>query len=146
MILGVPDRRESRLAIFYYLNGKLKFVSNPHIFYCREKMQPSKWYYRVDEKLPERIEFKTKYSVNELMYKESAGHIKFNKMCEEYSIQGVADRFGLSINQIKNTKYKRMNPMTKKECFKSLPSLSIVLKLRDVINPDLWYIFPEELV
>ena len=40
---------------------------------------------------------------------------------------------------------KRMNPLTGRECFKILPQAAFIIKLRDVINPDLWYIFPEEM-
>ncbi len=107
-------------------------------------MQPSRWYYKLNEKLPEPVQFTPKYSVDDLMYKESLGHVKFRQMQKQYTVQGLADNFDLNFYQIKNILYKRLNPLTGRECFKILPPAQVIVKLRDVINPDLWYIFPEE--
>lgn len=142
--LGIPDNTESKNAVYYYYNGKYKSIANPHIFQCREKMQPSRWYYKVGEKLPEPVQFTPKYGVEDLMYKESLGHIKFREMQKQYTVQGLADNFDLNFYQIKNILYRRLNPLTGRECFKILPPAQVIIKLRDVINPDLWYIFPEE--
>ena len=143
--LGIPDNAESKNSVYYYYNGKFKSIANPHVFRCREKMQPSRWYYKVGEKLPEPVIFTPKYSVEDLMYKESIGHVKFRELQKQYTVQGLADKYDLNFNQIKNVLYRRMNPLTGRECFKILPQYTFIIKLRDVINPDLWYIFPEEM-
>lgn len=143
--LGIPDTREEKLAVFYYFNGKYKSIANQHIFYCREKMQPSKWYYNVNERLPKKIKFIPKFKAERLMYKETVGHIKLEKLQKEYSMPELCDKFDLNLYQMKNIRYKRINPLTKKECFKILPPASVIIKLRDVINPDYWFIFPEEI-
>lgn len=145
LALGIPDNRQDKLAIYYYYNQKYKSIANQHIFRCREKMQPSKWYYKLTEKLPERIKFTPKHEVQDLMYKESAGHVKFRELQKQYTVQGLADKYDLNFYQIKNILYKRLNPLTGRECFKILPPAQLIIKLRDVINPDLWYIFPDEM-
>lgn len=143
--LGIPDNTESKNSVYYYYNGKYKSIANPHIFLCREKMQPSKWYYRIDEQLPERIDFIPKYGVEYLQHKESIGHIKLEELQKRYTMPGLCNRYDLSLQQMKNVRYRRLNPLTGKECFKILPPASVIIKLRDVINPDYWYVFPEEL-
>lgn len=143
--LGIPNNKKSKYAVYYYYSGKYKSISNPHIFMCREKMQPSRWYYKINEKLPKPVIFTPKFSVDNLMYKESLGHIKFRELQKQYTVQGLADKFDLNFHQIKNILYRRLNPLTGKECFKILPPASVIIKLRDVINPDNWYVFPEEI-
>lgn len=32
-----------------------------------------------------------------------------------------------------------------KQCFKTLPPASVIKNLRDIIDPDYWYIFPDEI-
>lgn len=143
--LGIPDNKDSKNAIYYYYNGKYKSLSNPHIFMCRERMQPSRWYYKISEKLPKPVIFTPKLGVEELMYKESVGHIKFRELQMQYTVQGLADKYDLNFYQIKNILYRRKNPLTGRECFKILPPAAVIIKLRDVINPDYWYVFPEEI-
>ncbi|WP_149554539.1 hypothetical protein [Treponema pectinovorum] len=143
--LGVPDTSLDKKAIFYYLNGHYRFVSNPYIFMCREKMQPAKWYYKVNETLPKRIEFTPKHEAKDLMYLESVGHIKLEELQKKFTMPILCERYNLSLTQMKNIRYKRLHPFTKRECFKILPPASVIIKLRDVINPDYWYIFPDEI-
>lgn len=143
--LGIPNDDYEKKAVFYYLNGHYKFVSNPHIFMCREKMQPSKWYYKINEELPPRINFTPKHKTEDLMYIESVGHVKLEKLQKQYTMPVLCERYGLGLYQMKNIRYRRLNPLTNRECFKILPPASAVIKLRDLINPDYWYIFPDEL-
>ncbi len=143
--LGIPDTTESKNSVYYYYNGKYKFISNPHIFMCREKMQPSRWYYKINEKLPKPVIFAPKFGVEELMYKESVGHVKFRELQKQLTVQGMADKYDLNFYQIKNILYRRFNPLTGRECFKILPPAKVIINLRDVINPDYWYVFPEEI-
>lgn len=143
--LGIPNDAKSKHCVYYYYNGKYKSIANPHIFLCREKMQPSRWYYKVNEKLPEPVAFTPKFTVKDLMYKESVGHVKLRELQKLYTVNGIADKFDLNFYQIKNILYKRLNPLTGRECFKILPPATVIIKLRDIINPDLWYIFPEEM-
>ena len=83
-------------------------------------MQPSRWYYRINEKLPKRINFTPQFD--------------------------VVGRVTLPTNmQLKNIIYKRKHPDTMEEWFKTLPPQDFIIKLRNDINPDYWYIFPEEL-
>ncbi len=143
--LGVPNTTLAKRAVFYYLNRDYKFVSNPYIFMCREKMQPSKWYYKINEPLPPPVNFMPKHKVEDLMYFESIGHIKLEELQRRISMPEICKRYDLSLYQMKNIRYRRLNPITNLKCFKILPPSSVVIKLREVINPDYWYIFPDEL-
>ena len=108
-------------------------------------MQPSRWYYKINEKLPKPVIFIPKFGVEELMYKESVGHVKFRELQKQLTVQGMADKYDLNFYQIKNILYRRLNPLTGRECFKILPPAKVIINLRDVINPDYWYVFPEEI-
>lgn len=143
--IGIPKEWKNKLYVYYYLNGRRKFISNQSIFLCREKMQPSRWYYRINEKLPKRINFTPKFDVSRLVCKESAGHQKLKKMLEHYNMQTFADEYNINLYQLKNIIYKRKHPDTMEEWFKTLPPQDFIIKLRNDINPDYWYIFPEEL-
>ena len=143
--LGIPDTIEAKRAVFCYFSGRYKTIANPYIFLCREKMRPSKWYYKINEELPERISFTPKYDVENLMHKESVGHLKLEELQKFYTMPVFAQKYGLNLYQIKNIRYRRFNPLTSKKCFKIFPPASVIIKLRDIINPDYWYVFPEEL-
>lgn len=143
--LGIPNTTLAKYAVFYYVSGARKSIVNPNVFFCREKMQPSKWYYKINEELPERIKITPKFGIESLMYKESVGHLKLKELQKRYTMPLLAEKYGLNLYQVKNIRYRRLNPLTGKECFKILPPESVIIKLRDVINPDYWYVFPEEL-
>lgn len=147
--IGIPNDINARHQIYHHIyhNDKIKHIlKNKYVFQCRENLQPSKWYYKVTEPLPERIKFTPKFDVSVLRYKESLGHIKLNELKEtySYSLTGLARAFSLDVNQVKNVLFKKWNPLLKKQCFRALPSESFIIQMRDIINPDLWYIFPEE--
>lgn len=146
-LIGIPNELNTRNCFYYYIyhNDKIDhFVRNKYVFLCRKKVQPSKWYYKVTEPLPEKIKFTPKFDVSVLRYKESLGHIKLNELKETYSLRGLVNTFSLDLNQAKNVIFKRWNPLLQKQCFRALPTESFIIKMRNVINPDLWYIFPEE--
>lgn len=143
--LGIPDSLSHKFAIFYYLAGRYRSVTNVNIFMCREKMQPAKWYYKINEPLPKQIKFTPKHSVEDLMYIESLGHIKLKELQDLYTMPVLCEKYDLSLYQMKNIRYKRIHPYTKRECFKTLPGMTVVTKLRELINPDYWFIFPDEL-
>ena len=114
-------------------------------FLCRENMQPARWYYKVGEKLPERISFTPVYTVDDFQYRKTAGLQMLENLRDEYTYSGLAEKFSINYYQLKNMLSKRTNPVTGKRCYKILPQEHFVIKLRDVINPDYWFIFPEEL-
>lgn len=146
-IIGIPNELNEKNSIYYYIyhNDKINhFVRNKYVFLCREKVQPSKWYYKVTEPLPEKIKFTPKFDISVLRYKESLGHIKLNELKETYSLKGLVNTFSLDLNQAKNVIFKKWNPLLQKQCFRALPSENFIIQMRNVINPDLWYIFPEE--
>lgn len=143
--LGIPNNRDIKSYVYYYFNGKNASIGSQYVYMCREKLQPAKWYYKIGEKLPPRIEFTPKFGVEYLQFKESVAHQKFVQLQKEYTIANFAKTYGLSVQQVKNICYKRYSPYLEKKVFKILPPASVITKLRDVIHPDYWFIFPEEL-
>lgn len=143
--LGIEKDSNEKYCMYYYMNGKNQSINNTIIFKCREKMQPSKWYININETLTERIDFKPKFNVEYLYTKETVGHLKLEELQKQYTMQGLVEKYGLNFYQMKNIRYKRVSLITGQECFKTLPPASVIIKLKDVINPDYWFIFPEEL-
>ncbi len=130
-----------------YINGFLDSVSNVHIFRCREKVQPSRWYYQANEAdiLPKPVKFTPKFGPEEILNKDSQGHVILRKLIRQYGADSIADQYGIDRYKLKNTIYRRRRVTDGKQMFKALPSYHFVRALRDVIHPDYWYIFPEEL-
>lgn len=142
--LGIPDEQSSKQNFYYYYNGRTKVLPNTSVFYCREKLRPSKWYYKVGEELPPPLDFTPKHSVKDLPYLDSLGHQKLYELIKQTTLPLFAEQYGFSVYSVKNVIYKRQHQITGKMCFKSLPQEQFIIRLRDVINPDLWYIFPDE--
>ena len=105
---------------------------------------PSKWYIRYGEKLPDRIEFKPKHKLQYLYNNDSLGHKELKKLTEQYTIEGVANLCDLKVMSIKNVLYRTIDKITGKEHFKTFPQQSMIIKMKDEINPDSWFIFPDE--
>lgn len=145
-MLGIPDNRIIKDYIYYYINGTNSSIGPQYVFMCREKLQPSKWYYRHDEELPKRIEFKPKYTWECMRTMETEGLRKLVELRKIHTAKGLEEKFGISFYQIKNILYKRHDPISGKEIYKIFPQKELIIKLREVINPDYWFIFPEELV
>lgn len=143
--LGLERDSNEKYWVYYYMTGKNKSINNIVIFRCREQMQPSKWFINANEELPARVNFTPKFPLDSLFCKESVGHLKLKELQKMYTMQGLIEKYDLNLYQMKNIRYKRINPVTGKECFKTLPPASVIIKLKDVINPDYWFIFPEEL-
>lgn len=138
-------KEEHKINVYYLMYGRSELVNAPNVFICRENMQPARWYYKVGEKLPERISFTPIYTVDDFQYRKTAGLQMLENLRDEYTYSGLAERFSINYYQLKNMLSKRTNPVTGKRCYKILPQEHFVIKLRDVINPDYWFIFPEEL-
>lgn len=142
---GDLDDNNVKKVAFRYLQGRSIDISNKYIFMWRKKIQPSKWYYKYSEPLPEKINFTPKFPPEALIEKESVGHIKLKELQNRYELKGIEAMFGVDYNQLRNILYKRTNPSTGKTYYKTLPQTSMIISLRNVIQPDLWYIFPEEM-
>lgn len=142
---GIPEEESCKYKIFYYYNGRNKSLNPIYVFMCRENIQPSKWFYKVDEKLPRPINFTPKHSVKELQYLDSLGHIKLKELHKKYGLTKLSQMYDLNPQQVKNIMYKRLNPYLKKECFKIMPQDKFIIKMREAINPDYWFIFPDEI-
>lgn len=143
--IGVPDTQNDKNRVFSYFSGRFKKITNRYVFLCREKVQPSKWYYKVGEELPPRINFTPKHSVEDLRHIPTAGIQKFLQLQKEYSLRYLCKIYNLNELQMKNIIYAKFNPETQNKFFRALPPYTVIIPLREVINPDLWFIFPDEL-
>ena len=142
--LGIPHDNAVKQYVYNYYVGRVQLLQHYYVFMCRENIQPSKWYIRYGEKLPDRIEFKPKHKLQYLYNNDSLGHKKLKKLTEQYTIEGVANLYDLKVMSIKNVLYRTIDKITGKEHFKTFPQQSIIIKMKDEINPDSWFIFPDE--
>lgn len=149
--LGVTDEEtkteSGKSQLFKYVNGNKKKPPMTRVYILRDKIQPSYWYYKVKETLPKEIKYKDKgHNVEDLKQIETCGLILLKDMAEKYTLSGIEKLYGYDANEfkIKNTIYKRKSE-DGKMYFKSYPQYSMIRALKDVITPDLWFIFPDEL-
>lgn len=144
--LDVRKTDESTIkAVYIYTLGITKSLTNVYIFRLREKIQPAKWYTLYSEPLPSPTAFKPLLPEERILTDMSVGHMRFRKMVDEYGYSGITQVYGFSKFLINNLLSYRISKKTGIKTFKTLPSYSVIRTLKDVISPDLWYIFPEEL-
>lgn len=127
-----------------YMYDSIAFVKNSTIFQLRTIMQPSKWYYFNNETLPGPIAFNTVYTLEDFYAKDSIGHTLLKEKIIEYGYNRLSSMYSISIDTLKNMIYKRK--YNNKEIFKVFPSFRTIRLLRDIILPDYWYIYEDELV
>lgn len=142
--IGIPESGTAMDSLNSYILGKRPLISS-YVFMTRTAVQPAKWYFVVNEPLPEQINFTPKFTENLLREKETLGHEKLKTLIKLYSTQTIAEKYGFTCDALKNVLYKRKEAETGKMVFKTVPSPEIISAFRHVINPDFWFIFPEEL-
>lgn len=138
---------ESRLKALFttcvlYTRGASRSTRNINVFSLRSIMQPSKWYYRSDEELPPRLSFTPKMNEDDFLCTQSIGHLMFERLA---TCTGIWRKYGFPTDEVKNIRYLRNDSRHGGKVFRSMPSFHVIRTLRNVINPDLWYIFPGEI-
>lgn len=144
--LGLTSQ-ESR-NIFNYVEKNTTILHGSYVFAIREKMQPAKWYYKIDEKLPQKISFtpNKKYTLETFLESDTIGIKMLMDLKKKKGIlQDLCNLYNLNYNQIKNIFYLIADPVTGVRRHKIFPQEKVILSLRDVINPDYWFIFPDEI-
>lgn len=123
-----------------------KIAPNTLIFKLRTVRRPAMWYTTVTETLPEKIEFEDKNDVSMLMIKDSVGHAMLRQIIDEEGVSGVIENYGFqSRHEIDNILYKRKRQRDGRPIFRILPSYVFIRKLKERINPEYWYVFPDEI-
>lgn len=140
---------DNRFNVWYltkYMRGVTQKIGNIYVYYMREAIQPAKWYTKVAEKLSKPVEFKSKgYPAEALRTRDSCGHILLRKLKNDRgSYEAAASFYNVDIVIMQNVMLYAKKDGEKQH--KSLPTDSFIRTFRKFINPDYWFIFPEELV
>lgn len=142
--MGIPAETNMMSAVYYFYSGRYKKIDRKYIYMCRNRVQPSKWFYNHKESLPARIGFSEKYTCDRLLTEYTVGHLLLLDHVRELTFPGFAEKYGFRVTTLKNMVYKRFNEVFGKEIIRIQPPDEIIMGLKDVINPDWWFIFPEE--
>lgn len=142
--MGFPATSVTINALKFYATG-IGAISNVYVFQTRTSIQPAKWYTNISEPLPPRIPFTPKYTVDSLKTKETQGQILFTKFLFSNGVKNLSQQYNIAPDILKNVIYKRTDKLTNQRVFKNFPTLQFIKTFSKVINPDYWYIFPEEL-
>lgn len=113
------------------------------IFLLRRVIRPSRWFFMPGEELPAEVPYTPLHGDGDMFTHESLGIRELKKICFRNTVAGTLRHFDIEMWQYKNIMYKRKNKQGKK-VYRSLPSTHIIRKTRTEINPDLWFIFPDE--
>jgi hypothetical protein len=119
------------------------------IFNLRQHIAPVEWFYDEDEKLPEKKKLNPLYTCFTRRFRQ---HIIRHptvgiKYLEELFLQGELNGFcrerGLNYSTVYgySVKRKRYDGVTG---YHSRPGYGFIKKVRAVIHPDDWFMFPEE--
>jgi hypothetical protein len=144
---GVSDSWIS--SIYRAAVGKVK-ATYGMIYLLREQIEPVRWYYDENEGLPEKVEFRPKYRgydlemMNNFKNKATAAQRWFEEAGKKRIIHEICEENNISYSRLKNSIYpKRVH--SEVAVYRQRPGYGIIKALRGVINPDYWYIFPDEL-
>lgn len=147
--LGVTGTELDKLAInkaltFYCLDmGTL--ITWPQMFQLRTILPPAGWFYKYNETLPELLNFTNKHKdfTPDMYSMMSQGHIKLKELIKEHTYASVSEMSGIGIANLKNMfrLFKSANGYVK---FHTLPSITIIEKLKPYIDVQLWFIMEDE--
>lgn len=120
------------------------------MFNLRQYLAPEAWCYDETEKLPERRKFKPKYACfdgrtrRHIILNPTVAAAYLEEIYLNGGLQGFCGEQGLSYAAVYGyaVKRKRYDGIMGYHC---RPGYRVIRKLRNVIHPDDWFIFPEEL-
>jgi hypothetical protein len=138
-------------SLYQSVIGK-KNLTFGQIFSMRSFIPPCQWYYDESEELPVLIPFKVKITDTEKKGKEMSIAAKketvalswfrilrekklFHAFCVLHSIEQRKINY-----MVFRTRYSQGDYL-----YVCRPNYKLIRSLRDIIHPDLWYIYPEEL-
>lgn len=117
------------------------------IYTYRGLVHPLMWFYNHNEPLPEMTQFNSgkKIYSDEIFAHDSLGMIELKKKKTEYEggFIEIEKKCGLSRCTLSNITAKKKLPDGSK-IYRARPTFNIVNSLKDIIKPDLWYIYPDE--
>jgi hypothetical protein len=120
------------------------------MFSLRQHIAPVEWFYEENEKLPEKKVFKPKYAYFDRRARQHI--IRYPTIAVEYleglfrrrKLQEFCREQGMRYSTVYGyaIKRKRQDGIMG---YGSRPGYGVIRKLRGVIHPDDWFVFPEEL-
>ena len=115
------------------------------IFSFRPLVTPLMWYYNHSEPLPEPTPFTAKHFIytDEVRAMDSLGILRLKKLRDEMSGQTIEQKYGLYKGACANILCKTKLPSGLR-AYRSRPTFELTTSLKDLIKPDLWYIYPDE--
>lgn len=136
--------------IYKIINGTM-LPTYTVIYLLRDIVRPAWWFYNENDILPEKIEYKKSYikyrgksTISKNMENPTLGHVfleqlKKSRCCNSFCLEH-------NITSIETLNYFTMkkDAKTGKKKFPSRPSFSIIDRLKNSINPDLFFIYPKE--
>ena len=131
-------------------DGRFLSFSNRVILMLRKIFEPCSWFYEAVEKLPEPIAFteNPNRTGEDLFVDDTVGKILFRSLSDNFKTYRMfADEYNLPYENVKNmlNKFKYTRGGVTIIRYKTFATESIIKSLREIIHPDYWYIFPEEL-
>lgn len=142
--IGLNVSSETYCHIYKYIESRIN-ISNVMIYQFREKIRPAEWYTLAEgESLPPEVKFTPSSVISDFLSRYSIGHLKLREIIAEHTISGTAKMYDISRTKIEGILYRRRHQTTGEMIFRALPSFEIITKLKGAINPDLWYVLPEE--
>lgn len=136
--------------IYKIINGTM-LPTYTIIYLMRDTVRPAWWFYNEGDILPKEIEYKKtpirykgKSTMSKNMETPTLGHIymeqlKLAKCCNKFCLD-----HNISYCERGNYFTMRTDSRTGKKKYPSKPSFSIIDRLKDVINPDWFFIYPKE--
>jgi hypothetical protein len=145
---GVP--KSYIIALYRTAIGRIR-PSYMAIYTLRSRIAPVNWYYTEQEAVPGAVPFTALYAAGGDMFREKVMRDETAALRE---LAGIREARNLSLLcRNYNIEYKRLSQCVLKRVkedgsrgYHQRPAYDIVKALRERIHPDLWYIFPEELI
>lgn len=121
-----------------------------NIYLLRNEIAPVQWYYDIDTSYPEPIPFTPIYNnyateTRQLFaQKKTCGHLFFDTLKEYKVFEPVCSLHNMKKSTAVNYVYmkKGIDNVLRYPC---RPSIWFVSHFIDIVHPDYWYIFPDEL-
>lgn len=119
------------------------------IYTYRALVHPIMWFYNHNDPLPEPTKFDSgrKIYTDDIFEHDSLGMLELKQKKAGYAGGYIEMEKGLGLcrSTLSNLCARKKLPDGRK-IYRARPTYNIVNALKDIIKPDLWYIFPDELI
>lgn len=139
----------SNVTFLYRMATGQRQASFIMIFNLRQHIEPAEWFYDENEKLPKKKRINSQYACFDYRARQhiikypTLGVVRLENLFQEGKLQGFCRENGVDYRTLYGhaVQRKRHDGITG---YHSRPGYGVIRKLRDIIHPDDWFIFPEE--